>query len=195
MAYSVVDSARNAWSVVMQNGPHVIWGRGLACPDGIVYDLMIDGTLPAAREQQCRQDLVDDYFRLTLTDPAQMADPVNVARSVDTELYNSIALGGWDGGDTMTVGCDYGGTVQIIASADSETTYKLQDCRFWPDLSVTGTGIETNHGDDGDKMIIAFQATGSHGGDIIYTYSIAHEAWSIEGTWDNQPAILPRSDP
>jgi pimeloyl-ACP methyl ester carboxylesterase len=194
MAYSVFDNARNAWSVVMQNGPHVIWGRGLACPDGLVYDLMIDGTLPAAREQQCRQELVGDYTRLTLLDPAQEANPVQVARAVDAELYQNIPLGGWDGGDPKTVGCDYGGTVQAVASADSQTTYKLDACRFWPELAVSGTAVETNHGDDSDSMVLTLKVAGTHSGDIVYTYSIANEAWSIDGTWDNQPAVLPRGD-
>jgi hypothetical protein len=194
MANSVFDSARNAWSVTMNNGPHVIWGRGLACPDGMVYDLMIDGTLPSAREQQCKQEFLGRYTPLTLTDPAQMADPAEVARAVRIELSQNVALGSWDMVDPITVGCDYGGTVKAAPSYLAGATYTFDACRFWPDLSIDGTGVETNQGEDSDSMSLTLQVTGRHSGEIVYTYSIANEAWSIEGVWDNQPAKLTRSD-
>ncbi len=67
MAYAVADSAANAATVVMEGGPHVILGWGLACPDEIVTDLLVDGTLPAAPTQICHQDLMSPYTPLTLT--------------------------------------------------------------------------------------------------------------------------------
>ena len=66
VAYSVLDNARNAYGVFMEGGPHVIWGRGFACPDSIVEALLYDGTLPAAREQRCSQDFIMDYLRYFL---------------------------------------------------------------------------------------------------------------------------------
>jgi hypothetical protein len=193
MAYAVYDNARNAYSVTMNGGPHVIWGRGHACPDGMVYDLLIDGTLPAAREQQCRQDFLGGYTPLTLTDPSQMTDPAEVARAVYAELYQIIPLGSWDAVHPITVGCDFGGTLKATPNHYVGATYTFDACRFWPGLAITGTGVETNQGDDSDSMILTLQVTGDHTGDIRYTYSIANHAWSIAGTWDGQPAVLPRA--
>jgi pimeloyl-ACP methyl ester carboxylesterase len=195
MAYSVFDNARSAWSVTMNNGPHVIWGRGHACPDGMVYDLIIDGTLPSAREQQCKQDFLGRYTPLTLNDPAQMAHPVEVARAVRVELSQNVALSSWDMVDPISVGCDYGGTVKAAPSHLAETSYSFDACRLWPDLTLNGTGVETNQGEDSDSVILTLQVTGRHTGEIVYTYSIANEAWSISGTWDDHPAVLMRSDP
>lgn len=194
MAYSVLDHAQNAYGVFMKGGPHVIWGRGLACPDSIVSDLLYDGILPQAREQQCEQDFIDGYVPLTLTDPALMMDPLAVARAVDTELYQMIALGNWDGADPMTTGCDHGGTL-TATSADTGTDYLFRDCKFWPDLAVTGTGLEVAMGEGDDGLTLTLTASGSHKGEIAYRYRSRDEAWSLSGSWDGAPAGVTRTYP
>lgn len=190
MAYDVLDNARNAYGVFMQGGPHVIWGRGLACPDGIVTALL-EGTFPSAREQHCKQDLIQDYTPLTLTDPADLANPVTVARAVDTELYQNIAFTLWDGGDPITIGCDFGGTFTATAT-DEGTDYTFTDCRFWPDLALSGAGIEVNLGEPDDAITLGLTASGAATGEITYQYRLTDEADSITGTWNGQPAHLPR---
>jgi pimeloyl-ACP methyl ester carboxylesterase len=194
MAWSVLDSARNSYGVFLSGGPHVIWGRGIACPDGIVYDLLLDGIPPRAREQNCAQDLVADYVPLTLTDPARMADPLAVARAVEVELYQNIPLGNWDGLHPMTVGCNHGGRLTATATY-SGTTYDFRDCRLWPGLALSGKGVEINTGEDQDGLTLTLSASGSHRGDIVYRYRARDEAWTISGTWDGQPAVLPRRLP
>lgn len=194
MAWSVLDNARNAYGVFLSGGPHVIWSRGIACPDGIVYDLLLDGIAPDAREQRCEQDLIADYVPLTLTDPDRMADPVEVARAVDVELYQLIPLLNWDGTHPVTTGCDYGGTLSAVGTY-SGTDYSFQDCRLWPDLAISGHGVETTSGEDQDGIILTLTVSGSHAGSIVYRYRTRDEAWSISGTWDGRPAVLPRTPP
>lgn len=191
MAYAVLDGARNAHGVFMAGGPHVIWGRGLACPDGIVRALLIDGTLPVAREQHCTQDLVGSYAPLTLIDPAEAADPLAVARAVDTELYQSIPLSLWDGTDAITVACDHGGTV-YARGTQVGTNYRFDDCRFWPDLAVTGAGEEVNMGDPDDQILLTLAVSGRQTGVLTYRYRLADEAVSLSGRWNGQPVQLPR---
>ncbi|MCX7287055.1 MAG: alpha/beta fold hydrolase [Rhodobacterales bacterium] len=194
MAYSVLDSARNAYGVFLEGGPHVIWGRGLACPDDIVYDLLIDGTLPKAREQACKQEFIADYAPLTLTDPKDAADPVAVAQALDSELYQIIPLGNWDGADSLTVGCDFGGTLTATAT-ESGTDYAFDGCRLWPEVTIGGTGVETRAGAEDDTLTLTLAVSGKHSGDIVYRYSHRDEAWNISGTWDSKPAVLPRNLP
>ena len=192
MAYSVLDNARNAYGVFMRGGPHVIWGRGFACPDTIVQALLYDGTLPAAHEQLCEQDPIGDYTPLTLTDPAQLKDPLRVARAVEIELLNYIPLASWDGEQPTTFGCSLGGTVSAIPTAQG-SDFAFADCRFWPDLSFSGTGVELSADapDDGITLNLAFTGIGS--GDLTYLHRTADEAYSLTGTWNGQPAGLPRS--
>ena len=190
MARSVLDNARNAYGVFMTGGPHVIWGRGLACPDVIVQALLYEGALPEAREQQCKQDFIADYTPLTLTDPAEKADPLAVARAVDVELYQIIPLNTWNGVGFVTAGCDHGGTLTATATPDG-TDYSFADCHLWPDLSISGQGVEVNLGEDRDGITLTLAVYGLHSGDITYRYSTATEAWSLSGTWDGKPAGLP----
>jgi pimeloyl-ACP methyl ester carboxylesterase len=192
MAYSVLDNAKNAYGIFMQGGPHVIWGRGLACPDAIVQALLYDGTLPVAREQVCAQDVIGDYVPLTLTDPADRADPFSVARAVDTELLQFIPLGSWDGAHPVTYGCPQGGTLSASAGGQG-TDYSFQDCRFWPDLAVSGTGSDVSSEGPDDGITLTLTVSGAHAGELAYRYSPSTEAYSLTGTWDGQPAVLPRS--
>lgn len=194
MAWSVLDSARNAYGVFLAGGPHVIWGRGIACPDGIVYDLLLDGILPAAREQQCEQALIADYVPLTLSDPAEMADPVAVARAVDVELYQLIPLLTWDGAHPITIGCDHGGTLGAEPTY-SGTDYRFRGCRLWPGLTIDGKAVEIATGEDQDGITLTLSVSGAHSGRIVYSYRTRDEAWSVSGSWDGQPAVLPRRLP
>lgn len=191
MAQDVLDGAANAFGIFMQGGPHVIWGRGHACPDGIVRAALMDGILPSAREQHCREDLVQDYTPLTLTDPAQLGDPLAIAQAVDTELYQSIAFSVWDGVHPVSIGCDHGGLFTALPT-DRGTDYDFRACSFWPGLAVTGTGVESNLGEADDRITLALTIAGDGRGEIRYTYRLADEAWSISGSWNGQPVHLPR---
>jgi pimeloyl-ACP methyl ester carboxylesterase len=190
MAYSVLDNARNAYAVFMTGGPHVIWGRGLACPDNIVVALLSDGTLPAAREQVCEQEPVADYTALTLPDPAQ-ADAFTVARAIETELTGYIPLMSWAGDQPTSIGCPLGGTV-LATPTDQGTDFTFSDCRFWPDLAFSGTAVQVLLGEPDDRIKATVRISGAQTGEITYLHRIKDETYSLTGTWNGQPAGLPR---
>jgi hypothetical protein len=192
MAYSVLDNAANAYGVFMSGGPHVIWGRGLPCPDTIVQALMYEGTLPAAREQLCQQDPMAAYQPLTLTDPAQLSDALSVARSVETELASFIPLAGWDGQHPATFGCPLGGTLSATAG-DLGTDYSFAACRFWPELAMDGGGSDVTTEDGMDGLTLDLTVSGRQTGQLLYHNNRADGAVSLTGTWNGQPAGLPRS--
>ena len=192
MAYSVLDNARNAYGVFMQGGPHVIWGRGFACPDTIVQALLYDGTLPAAREQLCQQDPIGDYTPLTLTSPDQLSDPYTVAHAVEIELLSYGPLAGWDGNRPTTYGCPMGGTLTATPT-DAGTDFAFAGCRFWPDLAVSGTGVERNTDAPDDSLTLTLGFSGVATGDLTYLNRTADEAYSLTGTWNGKPAGLPRT--
>lgn len=192
MAYDVFDNARNAYAVFMRGGPHVIWGRGLPCPDSIVQALLYDGTLPAAHEQLCEQDAMADYTPLTLTTPAQASDPLTVARAVETELLAYGPLASWDGKGPATYGCPLGGTLTAVPTEDG-SDFTFADCRFWPDLAFSGTGVERSMDLPDDSLTLTLGLTGSETGELTYLHRTADEAYSLSGTWNGQPAHLPRS--
>lgn len=194
MAWSVLDNARNAYGVFMAGGPHVIWGRGYACPDTIVEALLQDGTLPAAREQLCEQDFLADYYPLTLVDLADLQDPLTVARAVETELFMSLPLANWDGETETPFGCPFGGNITLSAVEDS-TLYTFADCRLWPDLALNGQGAETAMDAPGDGLTLLLTVTGAATGEIEFRSNHWDETTSITGTWNDQPVALPRVFP
>lgn len=190
MAYSVLDNARNAYGVFMQGGPHVIWGRGLACPDTTVQALLFDGTLPPAREQLCEQDPIADYTPLTLTDPTR-ADAFTVARAIETEMLHYIPLVTWPGDHPTSFGCPLGGTI-LAEAGDRGTDFTFTDCRFWPDLSFSGTSAEVLMDEPDDGITMTLKISGAQTGEFTYLHRTADEAFSLTGTWNGQPAALPR---
>jgi pimeloyl-ACP methyl ester carboxylesterase len=192
MAYSVLDSARNAYGVFLKGGPHVIWGRGLACPDTIVEALLYEGTRPAAREQLCEQDPIADYTPLTLTDPAQMADAFTVARAIETELMTFLPLAQWGGDHPASYGCPLGGTI-LATPADRGAEFVFTACRFWPELAFDGTAAEISMGDPDDGILMTLQiSSGAGTGNLTYRHRTTDQAYSLTGTWNGQPATLPR---
>jgi hypothetical protein len=187
----VLDNAKNAYGVFMKGGPHVIWGRGLACPDTVVQALLYEGTPPTATEQICEQDPIGDYTPLTLTDPAQMSDAFVVARAFDTELMNYPPLMNWDGDHPTAFGCPLGGTL-TAAVTESGTDFTFDACRFWPDLALSGTGVEIKFGDPDDSLTLSLTATGSQTGSITYQHRLTDKTRSITGLWNGKPAQVPR---
>lgn len=190
MAYSVFDSARNAYGVFMQGGPHVIWGRGRPCPDTIVQALLYDGTLPPAREQVCEQDPIADYTPLTLTDPTG-ADAFTVARAIEIELLGYIPLISWNGDHPTSFGCPLGGTI-LATPTEQGTDFTFTDCSFWSDLAFSGSAIEVSMDDPDDGITMTLKISGMQSGDLVYLHRTKDEAFSLTGTWNGKPAALPR---
>jgi hypothetical protein len=134
---AVFKHAKNASMITMQGGPHVIWGRGLDCPDVTVFALMLDGRKPEHREEVCKQDFLDPYVPLTAV---KEGDSAGLTEAMETELAQAPDLANWDGIDPFTVGCDFGGTVTASAE-EASTKYTFKNCAFWPNLRISGDGI------------------------------------------------------
>jgi len=191
--YAVFDGIANGYMLTMQGGPHVILGRGLACPDKVVLGLMLDGTKPDAREFYCEQDEVGIYTRLTDPGTPKRLDAFALARGVDTELGQSTELWDWDGGDPITVGCDYGGSFTATGT-DQGTDFAFADCAFWPGIAVGGSGTEVYGADSGNGMTLELtvRADGKMRGKLAYVHDTDAETMRLEGTLDDKPVGTPR---
>ena len=194
MSYSILDYVKNGYMVAMEGGPHVIWGRGLSCPDEIVYSLLFDGTLPEAKEQICHQDFIGAYEPLTLTDPAAAAEPIQVAHALQTEIDQSPEIYNWDGGETLALGCDYGGTLEVSA-AEEGTAYSFAKCAMWPGLVFDGTGISIEEGAENVGLTLDLAVSGDHTGQITYRHNTATDAMTLNGTYDGKVVATPRPLP
>lgn len=191
MAYDVLDHAANSFLVVMEGGPHVIWGRGSECPDQIVTDLVVNGMKPAAQLQLCAQDLTAAYQPLKIPDPA---DPLAVGAAVEGELDLYPEVYGWYGDYPLQVGCDHGGRVAIV-SDDTGWDYEFDGCALWPGMAIDGTARWQDAGGDRDGFTLRVTVAGDATGDILYR----RDAWTgadwVSGTWAGMPIVMPRPMP
>jgi len=189
--YAVFQHAKNAYMVTMRGGPHVIFGRGLGCPDAIVFGLMLDGRKPERPEQVCEQDFLDPYVPLT----APM-DAFALARGAEIELAQLPALVNWDRVDPIALGCDFGGSVTATAG-ETGTDYAFKDCAFWPDVKVNGSGVEIDAGDgtQPDGMTLKLDLAGARQGALNYRHDTTTEAMSLSGRFDGKDAATPRPMP
>lgn len=194
MSYSVLDHVKNGYLVTMKGGPHVIWGRGLTCPDEIVYSLLFDGTLPEAQEQVCEQDFIGAYEPLTLTGAGDADDAFVLARALETEIAQSPEFYNWDGGDSLAIGCDHGGTVEISA-AEEGTAYGFAKCAWWPGIAIDGTGIAIDEGAENIGLTLDLAVSGAHQGQITFRHNSATDAMTLNGTYDGKVVATPRPLP
>ena len=194
MSYPILDNAKNGYMVAMKNGPHVIWGRGLSCPDEIVFALMFDGTPPEEQEQVCTQDLIGTYAPLTLTDAAAAGDAFQVARAAETEIAQSPELANWDGSDPLAVGCDFGGVVEVSA-AEEGTAYTFSKCAWWQGLVLDGSGTQIDEGAEAVGLTMDLAVSGGHQGQITYRHNTTTDAMTITGSYDGQTVTTPRPMP
>jgi hypothetical protein len=194
MAYSVFDHVQNGSMVIMQGGPHVIWGRGLACPDQIVFDLIVDNVPPLAPVQLCRQEFVTGYEPLTMTNPNDASQPIEIARALERELAWSPELYLWNGQDPMGVGCDYGGYL-IVSAQDAGTDYSFTDCQFWKGTILNGTGWLAENDADDDGMTLYLTVSGTHQGQFTYHNNYVTEASKLTGFFNGSDVSTPRPLP
>jgi len=190
MSYAILDNAKDSYMVAMKNGPHVIWGRGLSCPDEIVFALIFDGMPPEDKEQVCTQELIGTYTPLTLTDAAAPDDAFQVARSVESEIAQSPELANWDGGDPLAVGCGFGGVVEVSA-AEEGTAYTFSKCAWWQGLVLDGSGTQIEEG----ALTLDLAVSGGHQGQISYRHDTTTDAMTITGSYDGKPVTTPRPMP
>jgi pimeloyl-ACP methyl ester carboxylesterase len=192
--YAVFDRVKNGYMITMQGGPHVILGRGEACPDKIVLGLLLDDETPVAHEQICDTSLMGRYVPLTLTEPAQAKDGFKVADAVEVEIEQLPELY-WDlGADSVSVGCDHGGKIEA-RDTDGGREYRFKNCELWPGLRISGTGSAHHKEDQSDDITLAIDVSGAHQGHLNYHHDWITEATSLGGEYDGTELVTPRPPP
>jgi hypothetical protein len=194
MAYSVLDSVRNGYAVVMQGGPHVIWGRGLACPDVTVDRLIFDGERPKSQIQLCQQDFLDPYVPLTLTGGTSEIDALTLGQAIETELNASADFADWSYSDVLEFSCDHGGKIKAVPT-DEGAALQFTACAFWPDLALYGDGTVSFVEDMTDKLLLDLDVLGPLKGHFSYTSDLSAGTVAVQGTINGKPVEMPRPLP
>jgi pimeloyl-ACP methyl ester carboxylesterase len=130
----------NSYSIIQPGGPHVIYLRGLHCPDDQITAYLLDGELPAERYQECPFSGVEPYVPIPAADAGDYASTLDALSAVDDEISYNPDWWYWEGEGTLSFGCLHGGTISYTAS-DTEYDLELDDCAFSQGLALSGTGV------------------------------------------------------
>ncbi len=139
-ARSVFARLPDAYLVIKEGGPHVIFGRGDECPDALVTNFLLSGERPAQREVRCPGAVIDSYSPLAPADAADLSDPLQVLIAFSSELSLLPEYYYWDGLSPVFAGCPFGGwlTIEVVDEGDRFT---LSRCAFSQGFALSGSGV------------------------------------------------------
>jgi hypothetical protein len=136
---SVFEHLDDAYLVTEHAGPHVIFGRGNACPDDLVTAFLVHGTRPSTRRSTCPGAIADDYVPLAPARATAFRTAGEALASAETELDYLPEYYYWDGVTPTGVGCPAGGTLALRAHGALEH-FDLTGCAFSAGFAMTGRG-------------------------------------------------------
>jgi pimeloyl-ACP methyl ester carboxylesterase len=145
-AVRIRDQLADAYFIVQPGGPHIIFGRGNACPDDLITAFLVRGQRPDERRTRCPATGVDPYVPIPLERVTGYRGALDAMTAIDDELNNSADYWAWDGVEPLAYGCLFGGTVRYRPFADG-FRIQLRDCAFTSGLALTGRAtIDTTEG-------------------------------------------------
>jgi pimeloyl-ACP methyl ester carboxylesterase len=184
-ALRIFDRLNDAYLIVQPGGPHIIFGRGSACPDDLVTAFLVDGQVPAHRRTFCDWAGVDPYVSIPAKTVAGYPDALGAMAAVDDEINNNGDYWNWDGTGTLRYGCFDGGRIAYLAS-DAGANLKLHACAFSRGLPLSGRGVL-----DSTNGTFSLAVTGPRGTALAYTRD-ADGVRSVTGTWFGTPVSITR---
>ncbi|MGE3590290.1 MAG: alpha/beta fold hydrolase [Ilumatobacteraceae bacterium] len=138
-AMRVFGRLDDAFMILLQNGPHVIFDWGYTCVDDLVSAFISEGTPPPKVVTVCDGDVADPYVR-TAPERKHAYRSRREALAITADVIsNSSAYYSWDGVDAQTVGCDWGGTM-TMAPTDTGTALSFKRCEFTDHFPLSGKG-------------------------------------------------------
>lgn len=155
---SVYEHLADAYLITQEFGPHVIFGRGNACPDELVVDFLVNDVVPTERETTCEGYLIDPHVPLAPRFAVSFGSPRNALSAMETEIYYLPEFFYWDGFTPTTVGCNYGGAFGYeLNNAGTRVNFSLDKCAFAYNFLMTGTGY---YNFENDRFVLNVSTTG-----------------------------------
>ncbi len=182
-AVRIYERLNDAYLITQSGGPHVIYGRGNACPDDLVTAFLVDGTRPPERRTTCPGPIADDYVAVPAAAASDYADPLAIVAAVDDQLVNLPEYNDWDASSPLAIGCDQGGSARFRPSGD-DYLLTLSACAFTDGLPLTGSGRIDAEG----AMALEVRLPA---GTLTYRHD-AEGNRSVRGTYHGAPVDLKR---
>jgi pimeloyl-ACP methyl ester carboxylesterase len=161
----VFSRLSDGYLVTQAGGPHVIYGRGVACIDDLVTNFLVKDQMPPKRETTCEGTVTKDFVALAPLNAAEYANPLKALSSADDEIYYLPEYYYWDVKTPTNVGCSFGGTLSF-EKTDTGDSMTLKDCAFSKGFVMTGSG--SNNYDSG-SFTLEVDVAGLKSGTLTYT--------------------------
>ncbi len=183
---SVYEGVADGYLITQIGGPHVIFGRGVACVDTLISDYLADGVLPAQRETTCDGEVIAGYVPLPPAHARQFADVLDALSSFETELNVWPEVYYWDGVEGDAAGCGVRGSLSVEPRGN-RTRYGFTNCAFTANFVVTGDGA---YDSNRDRFTLDVRTNGLERCDLQYTRD--GEAYKVTGTCNGRRVRLER---
>lgn len=178
-AMRIYGRLKDAYMFVQTGGPHVIFGRGLSCPDDAISAFLSADIRPATRVTVCDGAVADPYVAIPLRVAADYTSARQFAKSVEQTLLNTDDYNYRYGSDPLALGCDRGGSLTYRPGSGGARV-DLKGCAFTPGLAMTGSAFL---GDDG-----SFRLSVKVGGGTLRYARDADGKVTVSGTFRGKPA-------
>jgi pimeloyl-ACP methyl ester carboxylesterase len=153
---SVYQRLDDGYLITQQGGPHVIFGRGNECPDEIVTDFLVKGSLPQQREIECEGVVMDEYVPIAPRSAGAFESPLEALVSAEIELGYLPEYYYWDGLEPTEVGCPFKGSMRFEPDGKM-VAFILNTCSFTRNFNMTGAG---SYNPGTDRFVFDVAATG-----------------------------------
>jgi pimeloyl-ACP methyl ester carboxylesterase len=192
---AVFKNLADGYHIYVEGGVHSIYGYGYACPDDYVTDLLVNGSVPEAREIVCEEwgtAAYSNYIPNLPGDVSEFENPLEMISSLDDNLYYlpEAYYSEWEEGRMETVGCTYGGTYSFGLTGTGDE-YKYDQCSMVPGLVITGSG-EYNF--NTRTFTATLDVSGAKSGSLTYTYNYNRHVATVRGEYGGEPVDLTRED-
>ena len=141
-ARAVFARLDQGYLVTEEGGPHVIFGWGNACVDGLVTSFLVNDQTPSRAETLCSGEVTRAFVELAPLSAAEYAasgDPLPALAAADDDFYYLPEYYYWDLETPTTIGCPAGGTWEFEPLGVGEA-YTLNSCAFSDGFVMTGNG-------------------------------------------------------
>ncbi len=175
-ALRIFGRLSDGYLVVQPGGPHVIFGRGNACPDDLITAFLVDGTRPDARRTTCAPEHVDPYVPVPKRHVGQYHTALAALSATDDEIVNAGDYAIWDGVDPLRYGCARGGWIRYTTT-DAGYGLTLHACAFTAGLALSGHGLI-----DAETGALRLSVSGPYGTDLVYVRDADGDR-TVSGRW------------
>ncbi|MCC6299047.1 MAG: alpha/beta fold hydrolase [Anaerolineales bacterium] len=163
---SVYENLADGYLITQEYGPHVIFGRGNACPDDLVTDFLVNDVVPAERETICEGFLIDEYVPVLPRSVVGVPASLDALSLIETEINYLPEYYYWDGYTPTPVGCTYGGTLGFSPNDEgTQVNFDFDQCALTGRFLMTGSGY---YDFENDRFVLDVSTTGRWKCDLVY---------------------------